>query len=167
MIRKCNAKDNGEIFKIINDAAQAYKGVIPEDRYHEPYMTIEELNKEIDDGVVFWGFEEDGQLLGIMGIQDKNEVSLIRHAYVRTTQRNSGIGTKLLVHLRALTNKPILIGTWEAAKWAIRFYVKNGFNLVPPAEKKTLLNTYWNVPDRQVETSVVLCDMKWTPRGAM
>jgi N-acetylglutamate synthase-like GNAT family acetyltransferase len=162
MIRLCNSMDTEEIYQIINDAAEAYKGVIPDDRYHEPYMTMEELNNEITDGVVFWGFEENNKLFGVMGVQDKRDVSLIRHAYVRTNQRKSGIGTKLLSHLMALTKKPILIGTWDSADWAIRFYMKNGFNLVSPDEKKKLLNTYWNVPERQIETSVVLCDSKWT-----
>jgi N-acetylglutamate synthase-like GNAT family acetyltransferase len=162
MIRLCNSMDTEEIYQIINDAAEAYKGVIPDDRYHEPYMTMEELNNEITEGVVFWGFEENNKLFGVMGVQDKRDVSLIRHAYVRTNQRKSGIGTKLLSHLMALTKKPILIGTWDSADWAIRFYMKNGFNLVSPDEKKKLLNTYWNVPERQIETSVVLCDSKWT-----
>ncbi|SMF64754.1 GNAT family N-acetyltransferase [Paenibacillus barengoltzii] len=160
MIRMCNRMDVEEIYLIINDAARAYKGVIPDDRYHEPYMSMEELNHEISDGVEFWGYEENNKLLGVMGIQDKKEVSLIRHAYVRTNQRNSGIGTKLLSHLTTLTNQPILIGTWEAADWAIRFYLKNGFTLVLPDEKKKLLKTYWNIPERQIETSVVLCDRK-------
>ncbi|WP_339821352.1 GNAT family N-acetyltransferase [Paenibacillus sp. FSL R7-0216] len=156
MLRLCTDQDREDIYLIINDAAQAYKGIIPEDRYHEPYMTWDELLDEINQGVVFWGYEEDNQLLGVMGIQDKREVSLIRHAYVRTLQRKSGIGSKLLTHLMALTNKPILIGTWASADWAIRFYVKNGFHLVSPEEKNQLLRTYWNVPARQIETSVVL-----------
>lgn len=164
MIRLCNNTDTDTIYQIINDAAQAYKGVIPEDRYHEPYMTISELNHEINDGVVFWGFEENHELLGVMGIQDKGDVSLIRHAYVRTNQRNSGMGTKLLSHIMALTDKPILIGTWASAEWAIKFYLKNGFNLTSPDEKKMLLKTYWDIPERQIETSVVLCDSKWILR---
>lgn len=162
MFRLCTKMDTEEIYQIINDAAQAYKGVIPDDRYHEPYMTMNELTYEINNGVVFWGLEEDGKILGVMGIQDKINVSLIRHAYVLTNQRKSGIGTKLLTHLVTLTNKPILIGTWEAADWAISFYMKNGFKLVSPVEKKKLLNTYWNVPERQIETSVVLCSSNWT-----
>ena len=112
--------------EIINDAAQAYKGVIPEDRWHEPYMPFEALSKEIDSGVVFWGLEHDGQLLGVMGIQDKGEVALIRHAYVWTRAQKRGVGTKLLQYLQTLTEKPILIGTWAAASWAISFYEKNG-----------------------------------------
>jgi len=160
MIRMCNSLDTEDIYLIINDAAEAYKGVIPDDRYHEPYMSAEELINEINDGVVFWGYEENNKLMGVMGIQDKEDVALIRHAYVRTNQRKSGIGTKLLSHLATLTNKPILIGTWEAADWAIRFYLKNGFTIVSPDDKRKLLQTYWNVPERQIETSVVLCDSK-------
>lgn len=158
MIRICNSRELEEIYQIINDAAKAYKGVIPEDRYHEPYMSLEEVSREISDGVVFWGYEDNGKLLGVMGIQDKNDVALIRHAYVRTNQRKSGIGTKLLTHLASLTNKPILIGTWEAADWAINFYLKNGFTLVSADEKRELLYRYWNIPERQIETSVVLRD---------
>ncbi|WP_236703239.1 GNAT family N-acetyltransferase [Paenibacillus xylanivorans] len=153
--------DADAMVEIINDAAKAYQGVIPEDRYHEPYMPLEELNQEIRDGVVFWGFEENNRLWGVMGIQDKGDVALIRHAYVRTHQRGSGIGTKLLAHLAASTDKPILIGTWDSAEWAIKFYLKNGFTLVSSEEKKQLLTQYWNVPERQIETSVVLSDGNW------
>jgi N-acetylglutamate synthase-like GNAT family acetyltransferase len=158
MIRLCDKVDIEAIYQIINDAAQAYKEVIPQDRYQEPYMTMEELNHEMSDGVIFWGFEENNELLGVMGIQDKGEVSLIRHAYVKTNQRKSGIGTRLLSHLMHLTDKPILIGTWQSATWAINFYVKNGFQLVSEEEKVKLLHQYWSVPERQIETSVVLCD---------
>jgi GNAT superfamily N-acetyltransferase len=161
MIRLCENLDKEVIYQIINDAAQAYKGVISYDVYHEPYMTMEELNHEMNEGVIFWGLEENNELLGIMGIQDKGEVSLIRHAYVRTSQRKTGIGTKLLSHLMDLTDKPILIGTWESADWAIKFYIKNGFRLTSQEKKRELLHRYWNVPERQIETSVVLCDSKW------
>ncbi|MDR9745270.1 GNAT family N-acetyltransferase [Paenibacillus taichungensis] len=165
MIRLCNSMDADAMVEIINDAAKAYQGVIPEDRYHEPYMPLQELNQEIRDGVVFWGFEENNRLWGVMGIQDKGDVALIRHAYVRTHQRGSGIGTKLLAHLVTSTDKPILIGTWDSAEWAIKFYLKNGFTLVSSDEKKQLLTRYWNVPERQIETSVVLCDEKWSSVG--
>lgn len=165
MIRLCNSMDADAMVEIINDAAKAYQGVIPEDRYHEPYMPLQELNQEIRDGVVFWGFEENNRLWGVMGIQDKGDVALIRHAYVRTHQRGSGIGTKLLAHLVTSTDKPILIGTWDSAEWAIKFYLKNGFSLVSSDEKKQLLTRYWNVPERQIETSVVLCDEKWSSVG--
>lgn len=156
MIRLCEKRDEKDIYRIINDAAKAYQGVIPDDRYYDPYMSEEELADEIRDGVVFWGFEEDGELTGVMGIQDKGEVALIRHAYVLTSKRQGGVGTKLLRHLVGSTIKPILIGTWEAATWAISFYLKNGFELVPSDMKRDLLLQYWNVPERQIETSVVL-----------
>jgi len=161
MIRKCTELDFNRIFEIINDAAQAYKGVIPEDRWHEPYMSFEELRKEIENGIVFWGLEHDGQLVGIMGIQDKGEVTLIRHAYVLTRAQKQGIGTKLLRYLEGLTEKPILIGTWAAASWAISFYQKNGYTLVSEEEKNRLLRKYWSIPERQVETSVVLANKTW------
>ncbi len=165
MIRKCTESDFDRILEIINDAAQAYKGVIPEDCWHEPYMPPEELKKEIEDGVVFWGNENDGQLVGIMGIQDKGEVSLIRHAYVLTQAQKQGIGTKLLRYLESLTEKPILIGTWAAASWAISFYQKNGYTLVSEEEEKNrLLRKYWSIPERQVETSVVLANKTWYHR---
>jgi N-acetylglutamate synthase-like GNAT family acetyltransferase len=161
MIRECTESDFNRIFEIINDAAQAYKGIIPNDRWHDPYMPFEELRKEIENGVVFWGLEHDGQLLGIMGIQDKGEVTLIRHAYVRTQAQKLGIGTKLLHYLESLTEKPILIGTWAAASWAISFYEKNGYTLVSEEEKNFLLRKYWSIPERQVETSVVLANQTW------
>ncbi|MCR8644360.1 GNAT family N-acetyltransferase [Paenibacillus sp. N1-5-1-14] len=161
MIRLCTAEDRQDIYEIINDAAVAYKGIIPSDRFHEPYMSMEHLNDEIHAGVVFWGYEDNGVLGGIMGIQDKGDVVLIRHAYVRTNQRGSGIGTKLLAHLTELSTKPFLIGTWEDASWAIQFYIKNGFKLTSSEEKVALLQKYWNIPARQVETSVVLCDSRW------
>ncbi len=156
MIQKYKNSDFDRLFEIINDAAQAYKGIIPEDRWHEPYMTPEELQREIDDGIVFWCMEEDGQLLGIMGIQDKEDVTLIRHAYIKTALQRSGIGTRLLAHMEGMTGKPILIGTWKAASWAISFYEKNGYALTSETEKNRLLRTYWSIPARQVETSVVL-----------
>ncbi|MEJ5311654.1 MAG: GNAT family N-acetyltransferase [Anaerolineae bacterium] len=144
------------MYVIINDAAQAYRGVIPADRWHEPYMSREELRHEIEAGVRFWGYEEDGVLVGVMGIQDVQDVTLIRHAYVYIARRGQGIGSKLLTHLRTLTERPILIGTWAAATWAIRFYEKHGFRQVSWEEKERLLRTYWYIPERQVETSVVL-----------
>jgi N-acetylglutamate synthase-like GNAT family acetyltransferase len=161
MIRKCEESDFKTIFEIINDAAQAYKGIIPEDRWHEPYMSFEELGKEIEDGVVFWGLEHEEQLLGVMGIQDKGEVILIRHAYVWTRDQKLGVGTKLLQHLESLTERPILIGTWSAASWAISSYEKNGYKLVSEEEKNLLLRKYWSIPERQVETSVVLANQTW------
>ena len=124
-------------------------------------MPKEELRHEIDAGVVFWGYEEEGELLGVMGIQPVQDVTLIRHAYVRTAQQNRGIGGKLLAHLRTRTDRPILIGTWADAVWAVRFYEKHGFRMVSPEEKNRLLIKYWSIPERQVETSVVLAEKKW------
>jgi N-acetylglutamate synthase-like GNAT family acetyltransferase len=158
MIRACNSADFESLYAIINDAAQAYCGVIPADRWHVPYMSQDELRQEIAGGVRFWGWEADGELLGVMGIQDVQDVTLIRHAYVRTASRNGGIGGKLLGELRKLTTRPLLIGTWAAATWAIRFYEKHGFQVVSPAEKDRLLKEYWSIPERQIETSVVLAE---------
>lgn len=161
MIRPCGDRDLPAIYAIINDAAVAYRGVIPADRWHEPYMPWEELQHEIAAGVAFWGYEEDGELLGVMGIQHVQDVTLIRHAYVRTARRNQGIGGQLLSVLRRQTDRPILIGTWAAATWAVRFYEQHGFRRVSAEEKDRLLRTYWSIPERQVETSVVLADPGW------
>lgn len=161
MIRICTPGDVPAIFEIVNDAAQAYRGVIPSDRWREPYMPREELEDEIRDGVVFWGVERDGVLLGVMGIQDRGEVTLFRHAYVRTSWRGRGLGTALLRHLEQVTAHPILIGTWTAADWAVRFYEKNGYRQLPPDETRRLLRTYWRIPERQVDTSVVLANTGW------
>jgi GNAT superfamily N-acetyltransferase len=161
VIRRCAEDDFATIYSIINDAAAAYKGVIPEDCRHEPYMPKEELRRELDDGVVFWGEEESGELVGVMGIQDVQDVTLLRHAYVRTAMRNRGIGGRLLAFLYDQTNRPVLIGTWATADWAIRFYEKHGFRLVTAGEKNRLLRKYWSIPGRQTETSVVLADKKW------
>jgi N-acetylglutamate synthase-like GNAT family acetyltransferase len=158
MIRLCNDADFHAIYTIINEAAEAYRGVIPADRWHEPYMPEEELRHEIQCGVRFWGWEEDGELIGVMGIQDVQDVTLIRHAYVRTARRGQGIGGKLLAELRTKATRPLLIGTWAAATWAIQFYEKHGFRLVTTEEKNRLLKKYWSIPERQVETSVVLAE---------
>ena len=160
MIRQCVETDFETIHKIINDAAKAYRGVIPEDRWKEPYMSGDELKHEIDQGVVFWGYEEDGELIGVMGIQHVQDVTLIRHAYVRTDRQNQGVGAKLLSELRRQTNYPILIGTWADAVWAISFYEKHGFRIVSQGDKDLLLKKYWSIPERQVETSVVLANRK-------
>ncbi len=161
MIRPCTAAEFDTILEIVNDAAQAYRGVIPADCWHEPYMPAEEMRHEIDAGVAFWGYEEDGRLLGVMGIQPVRDVDLIRHAYVRTADRNHGIGGRLLAHLCAQTARPILVGTWAVAVWAVRFYEHHGFRLVTPEEKDRLLRLYWSIPERQVATSVVLADERW------
>ena len=162
MIIPGTAEDFAEIHAIINDAAAAYKGIIPEDRWHDPYMRAEELKGQIEDGVQFWCYVEGDVMLGVMGIQDKTDVTLIRHAYVRTVARNLGIGGKLLRYLSTLTAKPILIGTWADATWAIDFYRKHGFRLVSFEEKERLLRKYWDIPLRQIETSVVLAAPRLT-----
>jgi N-acetylglutamate synthase-like GNAT family acetyltransferase len=161
MIRIALDEDFEVIYDIINDAALAYRGVIPSDRWCEPYMTRAELIAQIEEGVRFSCYVEHDEVIGVMGVQDKTDVKLIRHAYVRTKQRNKGIGTLLLRELIKDAAKPILIGTWAAADWAIRFYEKHGFSLVDEAEKNRLLKKYWNIPGRQIETSVVLADERY------
>jgi len=161
MIRPCDTQDFELIFEVINDGARAYKGIIPQDRWSEPYMSRSELQHEIDEGVTFWGYEANGNLAGVMGIQPVQDVTLIRHAYVRTASQGRGIGAHLLSHLRTLTPGPVLIGTWAVAVWAIRFYEKHGLQLVSPQQKDRLLRRYWNIPQGQAETSVVMADAKW------
>ena len=156
MIRECLEDDFEAIYEIINDAAQAYRGIIPPDRWHDPYMPRKELLEEISSGVVFLGYEKEGELVGVMGTQDLQDVTLIRHAYVRTAHRNQGIGGELLGQIMDRATRPVLIGTWAAAFWAIRFYERHGFTVVSPGEKERLLRKYWNLPDRQIVTSVVL-----------
>ncbi len=167
VIRKSTDEDFEEIFNIINDAATAYKGIIPADRWHDPYRSKEELRAQIKEGVRFSCYVEGDEILGVMGFQDKIDVQLIRHAYVRTAHRNKGIGTALLEELVATSTNPVLIGTWKAAEWAIAFYKKHGFRLVDEEERNRLLKKYWVIPDRQVETSVVLVDQRYRqrPRG--
>ncbi len=162
-LRACDEADLAAICEIINDAAQAYKGIIPADRWHEPYMPLDELEGELRAGVRFAGCEEGGRLVGVMGIQDRGEVDLIRHAYVRTSTRRKGIGARLLARLESESTKPILIGTWAAATWAIRFYEKNGYRLLEREETARLLRRFWNIPERQIETSVVLANNRWPP----
>lgn len=157
MIRLAAPADTQTICEIVNDGARAYRGVIPDDRYHEPYMPFSELESEIAAGVVFWVEEDaEGAIAGVMGIQDVKDVTLIRHAYVRTVDQRRGIGARLLRHLLDSTRRPVLIGTWKAAVWAIAFYQRHGFELVPEEEVPELLRRYWSIPDRQIETSVVL-----------
>ena len=155
-IRLCRDDEHGDILAIVNTAAQAYRGVIPADRWHEPYMPQSELDHEVAAGVVFWGYEADSALLGVMGIQTVRDVDLIRHAYVRPDSQRLGVGGALLEHLRGASDRRMLVGTWAAAEWAISFYRRHGFELVSPERKTQLLKTYWTIPDRQVETSVVL-----------
>lgn len=161
MIRQCTHQDFETMLSIINDAANAYRGIIPVDCWKEPYMPRKELQEEIDDKVVFYGYMIGSEMIGLMGIQDKGAVTLMRHAYVRTHRHRQGIGSQLLVYLQQQTTKPILIGTWADAGWAIRFYEKHGYRRVTAAEKDRLLKTYWSIPSRQVETSVVLADQRW------
>lgn len=160
MIRKCTESDIKTIYEIINEASIAYKGHIPVDCWKEPYMRMDELKHEINKGVIFYCFEDGEDILGVMGVQDVLDVKLIRHAYVRTNKRKGGIGTRLLHFLTNDQEKPILIGTWKDAIWAIDFYLKNGFRQVSEDEKNILLQKYWNIPDRQVETSVVLINKR-------
>jgi len=155
-VRLCRDHERTAVLAIVNTAAEAYRGVIPADRWHEPYMPGEELDGEIAAGVVFWGHEQDGRLVGVMGLQSVRDVDLIRHAYVLPESQGRGIGGALLRHLRGLSTRPMLVGTWAAADWAVRFYERHGFRLASPANKTVLLKTYWSIPDRQIETSVVL-----------
>jgi GNAT superfamily N-acetyltransferase len=154
LIRKCSQEDKAEIFKIINESAKAYKGIISEDRYHEPYMPLEELRREMSE-MTFFGYEEEGKLLGVAGQQPVKDVTLVRHIYVLPEHQRRGIGSQLLSHIMRITTSPqILVGTWEAATWAIRFYEKHGFKLLP--NKDELLRRHWNIPERQIELSIVL-----------
>ena len=155
-IRAARKSDVPTMFGIINDAAEKYRGVIPADCWHEPYMPRSELESEIAAGVAFWVAESESRVLGVMGIQDKGEVALVRHAYVRPNLQRGGVGTKLLRHVESLTSKPVLIGTWADASWAIDFYRRNGYSLVLGKDKDSLLRKYWSISARQVETSVVL-----------
>src|SRR5436305_7534964 len=158
-IRPCGDDERAAIVAIVNGAAEAYRAVIPADRWHEPYMDPSELDGEIARGVAFWGYEADGSLLGVMGIQPVHDVVLIRHAYVVPGSQRRGVGGALLAHLRRLTAERMLVGTWAAADWAIRFYRRNGFELVSPERRRALLAAYCTIPDRQVETSVVLANL--------
>jgi GNAT superfamily N-acetyltransferase len=157
-IRACADDERGAILAIVNAAAEAYRGVIPDDCWHEPYMPSNELDSEIAAGVAFWGYEADGALVGVMGIQPVRDVDLIRHAYVLPVSQGQGVGSALLEHLRGLSTRRMLVGTWAAADWAIQFYRRRGFSQVSPGQKVGLLKTYWTVPDRQIETSVVLAN---------
>jgi GNAT superfamily N-acetyltransferase len=157
-IRPCRDDDRAAILAIVNAAAEAYRGVIPADQWHEPYMSRDEFDGEIAAGVVFWGCEENGRLTAVMGLQSLRDVDLIRHAYALPGDQRRGIGGALLGELQRLCKQRLLVGTWEAADWAIRFYKRHGFEQVSPAQKTVLLKTYWNIPKRQIETSVVLAN---------
>ena len=155
-IRRCRDDERDAICAIVNAAAEAYRGVIPADRWHEPYMPRAELEREIAAGVEFWGYEDDGALLGIMGVQPVRDVDLVRHAYVLPHSQGRGVGGALIEHIMGSATRRVLVGTWAAAEWAIGFYRRHGFRQVTPAQKDELLRTYWSIPERQVETSVVL-----------
>jgi GNAT superfamily N-acetyltransferase len=155
-IRRCRDDERPAILAIVNAAAEAYRGVIPADRWHDPYMSAGELDGEFAAGVEFWGYEAGGALVGVMGIQPVRDVTLIRHAYVDPARQRGGVGGALLDHLARTAQTPLLVGTWADAIWAIRFYERHGFELVSPERKRQLLKTYWTIPDRQIETSVVL-----------
>lgn len=161
MIRPCADADFEVILEVINDAASAYQRVIPADQWHDPYMPAADLRDEMAAGVRFWAYEQADAIIGVMGVQDVDDVTLIRHAYVRTASRNQGIGEQLLRHLRDRSARPLLIGTWAAATWAIHFYERRGFQLVSDDERNRLLKRYWTVPPGQIAASVVLVDQRW------
>jgi len=163
VIRRCRDDEREQILAIVNAAAEAYRGVIPPDRWHEPYMAAGQLDAEIAAGVVFWGHEEAGELGGVMGIQAVRDVHLIRHAYVAPALQSRGIGGALLEHIASAATRPLLVGTWAAAEWAIRFYQRHGFAPVGPERTAELLRAYWTIPERQIETSVVLARLPGCP----
>jgi GNAT superfamily N-acetyltransferase len=165
-IRRCRDDERAAIVAIVNAAAEAYRDVIPADRWHDPYMPRDELDREIEAGVEFWGYELDGELVGIMGTQPVGDVELIRHAYVSPASQRHGIGSALLERLTISPMRPILVGTWAAADWAISFYRRHGFELVSPERTAELLRAYWTIPDRQIETSVVLARPQLAEPGA-
>lgn len=157
-IRLCSERDLAAMLAIINDAAAAYRGVIPADRWHEPYMPEAELRAEIAAGIELWGLQTDDGLIGVMGVQPVRDVDLIRHAYVRPGSQRLGVGAELIEHLRRRSERRMLVGTWAAATWAIRFYQRHGFELVAPTRASALLRSYWTIPERQIDTSVVLAN---------
>jgi len=164
MIRQCRDRDFETLLSVINVGAEKYHGVIPEDCWKRPYMSRAELEGEIREKVVFWGWEGEGGLIGVMGRQDVLDVTLIRHAYVRPEHQRQGIGGELLAFVLGRTSRPVLVGTWAGASWAVEFYQKRGFRLVPAEDKDRLLNKYWSVPARQAQASVVLADERWFER---
>jgi len=156
LIRVCRENDFDDVCSIVNESAQAYRGVIPPDCWHEPYMKRDELRREVESGVSFFGYERNAKLLGVMGMQFVEDATLIRHAYVRTAVQREGIGMALLTKIMKQARLPVLVGTWAAAIWAIDFYRKLGFEMVSPEQAASLLRRYWRIPRRQIETSVVL-----------
>jgi GNAT superfamily N-acetyltransferase len=162
-VRPCRKDERLVISEIINAAAEAYRGVIPADRWHDPYMSLPELDSEISAGVAFWACESERDVIGVMGIQPVRDVDLIRHAYVRPGNQRRGIGAALISHIRSMSSRQMLVGTWAAATWAIAFYQRHGFELVSAERKTALLKTYWTIPERQIETSVVLANPALAP----
>ncbi len=160
-VRRCRVEERERILEVINAAAVAYRGVIPDDCWHEPYMPASELDHELAADVAFWGYDLNGSLIGVMGIQPVGDVDLIRHAYVMPGNQRRGVGAALLHDLRRLSAKPMLVGTWAAAEWAIRFYRRHGFELVRDELARSLLRRYWSISDRQIETSTVLANPAW------
>jgi len=157
-IRPCRNDEQGAMLAIVNAAAEAYRGVIPQDCWHEPYMSTSELSNELDADIKFWGYESDRALLGIMGVQRVRDVDLVRHAYVLPEFQHQGVGSALIRQLRTLSELRMLVGTWAAATWAIAFYERHQFKLVPVGRKEELLRSYWTIQDRQIEASVVLAN---------
>jgi len=157
-VRPCRKDERSVISEIINAAAEVYRGVIPADRWHDPYMSLPELDSEISAGVAFWAYDYEGEVIGVMGIQPVRDVDLIRHAYVRPGNQRRGIGATLINHIRSMSSRQMLVGTWAAATWAIAFYQRHGFELVSTDQKIALLKSYWTIPERQIETSVVLAN---------
>jgi GNAT superfamily N-acetyltransferase len=160
LIRQCTPADVSRICEVVNEAAVAYRGVIASDRWKEPYMPLSELQHEIESGVSFWGAHDGDALVGVMGLQHVDDVSLIRHAYTRTNRQGQGIGKSLLNYVTRQTERPLLIGTWAAATWAIGFYQSQGFRILG-REKDDVLRRYWTIPERQIEESVVLANDRW------
>lgn len=153
MIRQCQPHDTSRIYFIVNEAAKAYDGVIPADCYHQPYMPMDELEREME-RITFYGWEVNGELVGVMGFEVVKDVTLIRHAYILPEWQRQGIGSKLLAHIEGLVAAGrLLVGTWADA-WSVGFYLKHGFRYL--SDKDELLKAYWGVPRRQIETSVVL-----------
>ena len=165
VIRRCRDDERTAILRIINTAAGAYRGIIPADQWREPYMSAGELDDEIAAGVRFWGYEAGGALVGVMGVQPADDVDLIRHAYVLPGSQRGGVGSVLVERLRPLSRGRVLVGTWAAADWAIRFYARHGFELVAPHETAALLTRYWTIPERQIETSVVMANPPYERRA--
>lgn len=165
MIRECQAEDFDVMLRIINQGAEAYRAFIPPSEWHDPYMAADELRGEIAAGVRFLGYTAQGELIGVMGLQDVQDVALIRHAYVLPGRQRNGVGSALHQELASQTERPLLVGTWAASSWAIRFYERLGYRLLPQAECEALLRRYWSVPDSQIAASVVLADARWARHG--